>query len=271
MKNDSIILERKGPIAIITINRPEKRNAFDEGLFIRLESITSEIQSSLPRAIVITGAGDKAFSAGFDVNPENPMVKRIIDAAAAHDPQAAISLIDSLRKSVDAFVSLPVPLIAAINGQAFGGGAELAARCDMRVADPSSVICFSEARLGLMPDWGGGVALTELVGRSLAADLILTGRKVNAGEALAMGLVNKISERGNVLGEAVAIAEEIAQNGPRAVRSALSLIRQSTNNSSAELLKTEARLAAELISSGECFYGVGAFLEKKKPVFPDIE
>jgi enoyl-CoA hydratase len=270
MKNDGIILERKGQVVIVTINRPQKRNAFDEGLFIKLESITSEIISSLPRAVIITGAGDKAFSAGFDVNPENPMVKSIIDAAAAHDPEPAKSVINTIRKSVDAFVSIPVPLIAAINGQAFGGGAELASRCDMRVMDPEAVICFSETKLGLMPDWGGGAALTELIGRSRAADLILTGRKINASEAWAMGLVNKISERGNVLKEAVAIAEEIALKGPRAIRSSLSLIRQSVNVASSELLKIEADSAAELISSGECFYGVGAFLEKKEPVFPDI-
>ena len=126
-------MERKGKVVIVTINRPQKRNAFDEGLFLQLESITSEITSSLPRAVIITGAGDKSFSAGFDVHPDNPMVKRIIDAAAAHDREPAQSLINAIRKSIDAFVSLPGPLIAAINGLAYGGGAELAVRCDMRV------------------------------------------------------------------------------------------------------------------------------------------
>ncbi|MCE5212687.1 MAG: enoyl-CoA hydratase/isomerase family protein [Deltaproteobacteria bacterium] len=271
MKNDSIILERKGKVAIVTINRPQKRNAFDEGLFLQLKSITSEITSSLPRAVIITGAGDKSFSAGFDVHPENPMVKRIIDAAAAHDLDPAQSLINAIRESVDAFVSLPVPLIAAINGLAYGGGAELATRCDMRVMDPDAVICFSETKLGLMPDWGGGAALTRLIGHSRAADLILTGRKVSADEACSLGLVNKISAKGNALNESVAIAEKIAQNGPRAIKSSLSLIRQSANTTSSELLKQEALLAAELISSGECFYGVGAFLEKRDPSFPDIE
>lgn len=271
MKNDGIILERKGKVVIVTINRPQKRNAFDEGLFLQLESITSEITSSLPRAVIITGAGDKSFSAGFDVHPDNPMVKRIIDAAAAHDREPAQSLINAIRKSIDAFVSLPVPLIAAINGLAYGGGAELAVRCDMRVMDPDAVICFSETKLGLMPDWGGGAALTRLIGHARSADLILTGRKVNADEACSLGLVNRISAKGNALNESVEIAEKIAQNGPRAIRSSLSLIRQSANTTSSELLKLEALLATELISSGECFYGVGAFLEKRDPAFPDIE
>jgi len=122
-----------------------------------------------------------------------------------------------------------------------------------------------------MPDWGGGAALTRLIGHSHAADLILTGRKVSADEACSLGLVNKISAKGNAVNESVAIAEKIAQNGPRAIKSSLSLIRQSANTTSSELLKQEALLAAELISSGECFYGVGAFLEKRDPSFPDIE
>ncbi|HUN53602.1 MAG TPA: enoyl-CoA hydratase/isomerase family protein [Smithella sp.] len=269
MRHDNMILERKGQVSIVTINRPEKRNAFDEGLFLKLESITSEIKTSRPRAVVITGAGDKSFSAGFDVHPDNPMVKRIIDAASGNDPEPAKELINAIRGSIDAFVSIPVPLIVAINGVAYGGGAELAVRCDMRVMEPDAVICFSETRLGLMPDWGGGTALTGLIGRSRAADLILTGRKVNADEAYSMGLVNRISKKGNALNEAVTIAERIAHNGPRAVRSSLSLIRQNSNTTSSESLKLETLLAVELISSGEYFHGVGAFLEKKDPVFPD--
>jgi enoyl-CoA hydratase len=269
MRYENMILERRGRISIVTINRPEKMNAFDEKLFLKLESITSEIKTSLPRAVVITGAGDKSFSAGFDVHPDNPMVKRVIDAASWNDPEPAKELINAIRRSVDAFVSIPVPLIAAINGKAYGGGAELAVRCDMRVMELDAVICFSETRLGLMPDWGGGTTLTGLIGHSRAADLILTGRKVSADEAYTMGLVNRISAKGNALNEAVAIAERIALNGPRAVRSSLSLIRQNSNIISSESLKLESLLAAELISSGECFHGVGAFLEKRDPVFPD--
>jgi enoyl-CoA hydratase/carnithine racemase len=121
-----------------------------------------------------------------------------------------------------------------------------------------------------MPDWGGGTTLTGLIGHSRAADLILTARKVSADEAYAMGLANRISMKGNALNEAVALAERIALNGPRAVRSSLSLIRQNSNITSSESLKLESLLAAELIFSGECFHGVGAFLEKRDPIFPDV-
>ena len=104
--------------------------------------------------------------------------------------------IGELRAAVDRFVRLPVPIIAAINGNAFGGGAELAVRCDLRVMDPDAEICFSEVRLGLMPDWGGGATLTHLIGSAAAADLILTARRVGAEESLRIGLVNRVSAPG---------------------------------------------------------------------------
>lgn len=270
MTNGSMIIERRGPVAIVTINRPEKMNAFDEQMFAHLEDATNDLKSHLPRVVVITGAGDKSFSAGFDVNPTNPMVKRIVDAASKKDPGPAKELIRAIRRAVDGFASLPVPLIAAVNGIAYGGGAELAMRCDIRVLDPGAVICFSEARLGLMPDWGGGTALTGIAGPSLAAELILTGRKVGAEEALARGLANLISAGGRALNEAVSMAEMIASNGPRAVRNSLALIRARADLTGSASLEMEAELAAELVASGECFHGVGAFLEKRAPVFPDI-
>ena len=270
MAAESIVVEQKGHVALVTINRPEKMNAFDENLFAALESAAGKLKAGLPRAIVITGAGDKAFSAGFDVNPDNHMVKRIIDAATQKDPGPAGQLIRAIRRSVDEFVGLPVPIIAAVNGIAYGGGAELAMRCDMRVLDPGAVICFSETRLGLMPDWGGGTALTVLAGPSRAAELILTGRKVDAREAMAIGIANHVSEKGKALDEAFSLAEMIASNGPRAVRSALTLIRNKAELTAGGSLELEERLAAELVASGECFHGVAAFLQKKKPEFPDI-
>ena len=271
MNKENILIEKKGKVAIITINRPEKMNAFDESLFISLEAVTVALQSELPRAVIITGVGNKSFSSGFDVHPDNPMVKRIIDAAKEKDSESAKKLISTIRKSVDGFLSIPVPIIAALNGSAYGGGAELAMRCDMRVIDPDAVICFSETRLGLMPDWGGGAALARLAGPSRAMDLVLTARKINSEEAYSMGIVNRISEKGQSLEMALTIAEMISSNGPRSVRNALMLIRESQIINYTKQLDLEAELAASLISSGECFHGVGAFIEKRKPLFPDID
>jgi enoyl-CoA hydratase/carnithine racemase len=270
MSESNIALEIKDKIAIVTFNRPERLHAFNDEMFDMLENIALQLRNSLPRAIIITGSGDRSFSAGFDVQPDNPMVKRIIDAVSAKDHTPAEQTIAHIRRAVDAFVSLPVPIIAAVNGNAYGGGAELAVRCDLRVMSREAVFCFSEAKLGLMTDWGGGATLAKLVGASKAIDLLLTARKVSADEALEIGLVNRVVEKDSVLHEAIAIAGQIAENGPNAVRHMLALMRRSRNISLDESLDEEAKRAVSLIVSGECFHGVSAFLERKKPKFPDV-
>ena len=142
-------------------------------------------------------------------------------------------------------------------------------RCDLRVMDPDAVIRFSEVRLGLMPDWGGGAALVRLVGASRAADLILTARSVGAKEALALGLANRISPPGRAVETAMELAETIAGNGPQAVRHALALIRRAGDLPLSRALALETEQAVSLIATGECIQGIGAFLEKKSPVFDD--
>jgi enoyl-CoA hydratase len=269
MADGKVQIERKNKIALITMDRISKQNAFEESMFSGLEEATEELKLNLPRVIIITGAGDEAFCAGFDVNLENPMVADILKGLGNNDIDSARKLISRIRKAVDGFISLPVPIIAAINGLAYGGGMELATRCDLRVMDQTTQLCFSEVRLGLMPDWGGGPYLTELVGRAIASDLILTARTINAEEALKIGLVNRVSSHGQSVNEALNLAEQIAQNGPRAVCSALAVIRQSQGLSLEEALDLEAEKAAELIASGECMYGITAFMEKKNPEFPD--
>jgi enoyl-CoA hydratase/carnithine racemase len=270
MQNDYLLLERKDHIAVITFNRPQRRNAFDEHMWAGLEQVLVELRSHTPRVIVVTGAG-KNFCAGFDVNPDNPQVSGLIGAVERRERAPVEALIRRLQETVDSLVSLPVPVIAAVNGDAYGGGAELASRCDLRVMDPAAVFCFSEVRLGLMPDWGGGPGLTRLIGASRAADMILTGRKVGADEALSIGLVNRISAPGTALADAMTLAETIAQNGPRAVRHALAVIRKAAELPMNAALDLERDQAVSLIVSGECIQGITAFLSKQKPVFPDIE
>ena len=265
-----MVLEYRKHIAIITINRTLKRNAFDLSMWEGFEDVVKNLKENLPRVIIITGAGDEAFSAGFDVNPENPQVASLIEAVGNHDREPVHELVSYIRKTVDSFVNLPVPIIAAMNGIAYGGGAELALRCDLRIMDSDAVICFSEVTLGLMPDWGGGVALSKLVGPSIAADIILTARKVKAKEAMSLGIVNRISKNKNTLKDSIELAEDIAENGPHAVRAALKVIRESPGMSMSEALTNETEIAATLISEGECVHGITAFLNKKKPEFPDI-
>jgi enoyl-CoA hydratase/carnithine racemase len=269
MSDRKIQLEIQNKIALVTLNRAGKKNAFDASMFTALEQVTDDLKHNLPRVIVITGDGDEAFCSGFDVNPENPLVADFLEVLGKNDIEPARRLVNRVRKAVDGFVSLPVPIIAAINGLAYGGGMELATRCDLRVMDRTAHLCFSEVRLGLMPDWGGGPYLTRLVGSAIASDLILTARTVNAAEALQIGLVNRVSEKGRSVDDAFNLAEQIAQNGPKAIRHALAVIRQSRDLPLEKALELEAEMAAELIVSGECIHGITAFMEKKKPEFPD--
>lgn len=269
MTENRIRVERKNGVALVLMDRQEKNNAFDAAMFEALEAVTRELEQDLPRAVVLTGAGAKAFCAGFDVNPENPMTLAFLEAVNQKDAAAARKIIRRLRQAVDGFANLPVPLIAAVNGLAYGGGAELATRCDLRVMDSNAEICFSEVRLGLMPDWGGGVSLGRLIGPARSADLILTARVVKAEQAAALGWADRVSEKGRCLDEALSLAEQIGQNGPKAVRHALSILRQSRDLSFQAALDKEAESAAALIASGECIHGITAFLEKKKPLFPD--
>ena len=267
---DGVTIERKEAVAIVILCRPERLNAFNAAMFGALEKTAQDLAGDPRlRAVIVTGAGDRAFSAGFDVNPDNPMVTDMAQAIERRDKAPIEGAIGAMRAAVDRFAALPVPTIAAINGKAFGGGAELAVRCDLRVMDPAAEICFSEVRLGLMPDWGGGAALARLLGSAHAADLILTARRVGADEALRIGLANRISKPGQALETALEMGASIARNGPRAVRRALEVIRAGREMSLQATLDLEQRTAIDLIATGECLHGIGAFLTGQPPVFPD--
>ena len=270
MNSGEIAVIRDRMLAKVVLRRPERLNACNLTMFERMEDAALKLaEPPLPRAVIVTGDGSKAFCAGFDVNPDNPMVNKMAQALEKGARQPIEAAITVIRRAVDRLVALPVPIIAAVNGKAYGGGAELAVRCDLRVMDPAAEICFSEVRLGLMPDWGGGATLTHLVGSAAAADLILTGRRIGAQEALRLGLVNRVSAPERAVDEAMEIAEAIMGNGPQAVRSALKVIRAGRNLSLEETLDLEQHTAVDLIASGECLHGIGAFLNGQPPVFPD--
>jgi enoyl-CoA hydratase/carnithine racemase len=266
-----IRIERRGRIAVVVFDRAARQNSLDEHMWDCMENVLADLKRDLPRIVILTGAGPRAFCAGFDMNPDNPQVSRLADAVKHHEKAPAMALIERVRGITDDLVGLPVPVIAAINGLAYGGGAEIASRCDIRVMDPGAVICFSEVRLGLMPDHGGVVGLTRLVGPSRAADIILTARKVTAEEAFQMGIVNRICAPGKALEEAQDLAQTIAENGPLAVRHALRVIRQTPDMTYEEALKKETEEAVSLIASGECLHGIAAFLLKQTPSFPEPE
>ncbi len=269
MTGYGITLDYDGHIAIARFERPDKRNAFDEAMWDEFERVIKLLEENAPRVVVLTGAGNDSFCAGFDVSLDNPQVAGLVEAVTHHDRNPVEQLITRIRSIIDRLCALPVPIIAALNGNAYGGGAELAVRCDMRIMDPEAIICFSEVRLGLMPDWGGAAALPRLVGPAHAAEMILTARKVTAREALSCGLVNRISSPGCALAESVDMARMIGANGPRAVRSALEVIRSTSNPSLNNALALEMERAIALITTGECVHGISAFLSRTTPEFPD--
>jgi enoyl-CoA hydratase/carnithine racemase len=266
----SISVERDGPVAKVLLDRPERKNAFNHAMWGALGAAADELAAQLPRAVVITGAGD-AFCAGQDVNPDNPQVSGLMAGVRDRDRAPVDAMLRQMHDALDRFFALPVPLIAALNGLAYGGGAEFATRCDMRLLDPSAVMCFSEVRLGLMPDWGGGVALTRLVGPARAAELVLTAKKIDAQRAAAIGLANTVTATGAAADEAMVWAREIAANGPQAVRLALRVIRETPDMPMNAAIAHEVDLAAELIATGECVHGITAFMTRTAPSFPDPE
>jgi len=268
MSGGTVHIERLGTVGVITLDRPARRNALDEAMWSALGEAADDLAQRLPRAIVLTGAGD-AFSAGMDVNPDNPQVARLVAAVATGDAGPPRRMLEQIHAVLDRLFALPVPLIAAVGGLAYGGGAEIATRCDLRVVDPAATICFSEVRLGLMPDLGGGVALVRLLGPGRAADLILTARKLDASEALALGFANRVSAPGAARAEAIALAEQIAGNGPRAVRAALSVLRRATDAPWRDAIASEVAAAATLIATGECQQGITAVLGRTTPRFTD--
>jgi enoyl-CoA hydratase/carnithine racemase len=268
MSDGTVHVERRGHVAVVTLDRPGRRNALGHVMWAALGRAADELHAQPPRAVVLTGAGD-AFCAGMDVNPDNPQVAQLVGAVAQQDVAPVRAMLADLHRVLDRLFALPVPIVAALGGLAYGGGAELATRCDLRVADPAATICFSEVRLGLMPDLGGGVALARLIGPGRAADLILTARKVGADEALGLGLFNRVSAPGGVLAEAIGLAEAIAGNGPRAVRAALGVIRGAADLPWREAIAAELEAAAALIATGECQTGITALFARTAPRFID--
>jgi enoyl-CoA hydratase/carnithine racemase len=235
-----------------------------------LATVVGELEGRVPRVVVVTGAGG-AFCAGLDLDPStNPTVGELLRAVQTHDRTAVERLLDRIRGVVDRLVGLPVPVIAAVNGPAWGAGAEIALRCDLRVLDAGATLCLIGARTGLASMLGGGPALVRLVGPSRAADLVLSARKVSAVEAFSLGLANRLGEPGQALEGALQTARSIARNGPRAVRASLSVLRASPGLPLETALGLERATATDLILSGEFLVGLGAAMARTEPDFSDV-
>ncbi len=257
MPFDNLRLEREDAVATITIDRQRVLNALSAAVIEDLRHAVLDVKhDGAVRAVVITGAGEKAFVAGADINE----LSRLSPADArdyALRGQHVFDLIANMGK----------PVIAAVNGYALGGGCELAMACTLRFAAESAVFGQPEIDLGLIPGYGGTQRLARLVGRTRALDLILSGRKIKAPEALAIGLVDRVVPAATLLDEARRFAQSLAAKAPLAVRCAIDAVNRGLELTLAEGQFLEASQFGLVAASDDMREGTRAFLEKRAPVF----
>lgn len=253
---ETLLLERRERVAIITINRPDKRNALNIKTREEGAQLLDELRNDDSVGVVVfTGAGDKAFIAGADIAEfagRTAMMQRDVMTRA------------SLFTAIGTF---PKPVIAMINGYCLGGGCELALACDIRIAGENASFGQPEINLGIIPGGGGTQRLTRLVGEGKAMELILTGDIIDAKTAFSIGLVNHVVPADQLEAKTMEIAKRIADKGPIALKLAKEAIKIASRSNLDEGLRREVDLFALCFSSEDKDEGVKAFLEKRKPVF----
>ncbi len=252
-----IHLKRIDELALVTLDRPEVLNALNFELRRNLGAALDQVAGSDARALLVTGAGDRAFCAGADVRE---LMGRSLDATrrGAAFGQAIFGKLDTL----------PIPSIALIRGYAFGGGLELALACTFRLAARTARLGLPEIKLGLIPGYGGTQRLPRLIGEARALEMILTGRAVMAEEALQIGLVNRLVD-GDLIEAGISFAREMTGYSLPALGFARDAVRRGLATSLREGLEIEADLNTLAFQIADAVEGMTAFLEKRKPVFRD--
>ena len=253
----TIDLTRHEEFALVTINQPEALNALSFSLVRDIGRAIDEAAATPARALLFIGAGDKAFCAGADINE---LAGRSLtqEKAGAASGQAIFAKLDGL----------PIPSVAIVNGYAFGGGLELAMACTFRVATAGAKMGLPEIKLGLIPGYGGTQRLPRLVGEARAAEMVMTGRTVEAEEALQIGLVNRLVE-GDTLAGGVAFAREFTGYSLPVLAWAREAVHRALDTPLHEGLKIEADLSTLAFQTEDSVEGTKAFLEKRKPEFRD--
>ena len=257
MAFDTLLLERDGAVAILTINRPQVLNALNSQTLDELRRAILDLkQDESVRAVIITGAGEKAFVAGADINElavQTPTSGREHALAGQH----VFDLVENMGK----------PVIAAINGYALGGGCELAMACTLRVAADTAKVGQPEISLGLIPGYAGTQRLPRLVGKGRAMELILTGTPIGADDALRIGLVNRVVPAAELMASARALAQQLARSAPIAMRYIINAVNKGVEMPFAEASQYEATLFGLVASTDDMREGTAAFLQKRKPEF----
>jgi enoyl-CoA hydratase/carnithine racemase len=254
---ENVIYEKKGPLAYVTLNRPKVMNALNQAVFAELKAVFEEARDDADvQAVILTGAGDKAFAAGADIS-EMSNYTAVQAEAATRRAQEVTELIENLGK----------PVIAAVNGFALGGGCELTMACTIRIAAEGAKFGQPEVKIGVMPGAGGTQRLPRLVGKGRALQLILSGETINAQEAYRIGLVNEVVPIANLIARAEAILNQIISNAPLGVRHSIEAVNKGLDESLAEGLLLEAAMFAICAGSEDKKEGTSAFMEKRAPKF----
>ena len=257
MTFENLLLERDGAVAIVTLNRPKVLNALNNQTLAELSACMATLKADESvRAIILTGAGEKSFVAGADIN-ELATQSPVEGQAHARRGQLIFDAIEQLGK----------PVIAAINGFALGGGCELAMACTIRLAADTARFGQPEINLGLIPGYAGSQRLPRLVGKGIAMEILLTGDMVSAPRAYEIGLVNRVVPAAELMTEAKKLAQALAAKAPIAVRFIIEAVNQGLESPFAAGEYLETALFGTIASSEDMREGTKAFLEKRKPVW----
>jgi enoyl-CoA hydratase len=255
---DTVLVATADGITTLTLNRPRVRNALNAELLAALAAaLRSADDDASVHAIVLTGAGDKAFAAGADIAELNALANSVAGAAQARSGQALTLAMERMR----------TPVVAAVNGFALGGGCEIAMAADIRIASENAMFGQPEVNLGLLPGYGGTQRMARLTGRGMAMYLCLTGEMIDAREALRIGLVQRVVPSAQLMAEALRVAGLIASKAPLAIAATKRAIDEGIGLSMTEALAIEALHFGTIVGTADFREGTQAFLDKRSATF----
>jgi enoyl-CoA hydratase len=252
-----LLCERKNAVDIIRLNRPEKLNAVSGEMFDELQVLLDLLEREQDlRVVILTGAGERAFSAGTDIAELDGLTEA-----------KALELSARGQQLCDRIDSFPVPVIAAVNGVAAGGGCELALACHLRIASKLTTFSLPETKLGIIPAYGGTQRLPRDIGMARSLEAMLAGKVIDAQSAFDFGLINRLVEPHQLMSETISLANEIASLAPLAVRACLKAVTEGLRLPLEDGLRLERELFASLFTTEDAHEGTRSFLEKRSPEF----
>lgn len=267
MTSPQALLEKKGHIALVTLNRPEAHNAFSPEMLVRLAGLWEEVRDDANiRVAIVTGAGEKAFCSGADLGQLIPL----ISGARKPENEWDQKLLDDrtmVARGLLRTFDVTKPVIAAINGFAIAGGMELAQGTDLRIAADTAKLGVQEVKWAIFPGGGSTVRLPRQIPYARAMELLLTGDLISAQEAYQLGFLNRVVPKDQVMGAAYELAEKIAANGPIAVQAIRKSARECIGRPESEAMEMENRFAAPVFKTEDAREGPLAFMQKRKPVY----